>query len=278
MQALINLDEVPIVERQHARAGLFRSQSLLHGEEGAPDNFYLQLAHTYSDFHSPRHRHNFDQVRVQLRGEADFARDGVMRPGTVGYFPEGVYYGPQSIAGESQTLVLQFGGASGAGYISEARFQQAVDELRQHGSFENGVFRRPEAVDGRKNQDAYEAVWEYVNGQRIQYASGEHEKPVFVDPADVPWQDEPERPGVRRKSLGRYSSRGVRLSVIGLAPQASVTLAPHALVFVLGGAGLAADRGWRAHATLRTGAQGTPVTATERAELLEIHIPPLSGH
>lgn len=278
MLALINLDDVPVIERQHARAGLFRSQSLLHGEEGTLENFYLQLAHTYSDFHSPRHRHNFDQVRVQLRGDADFARDGVMRPGTVAYFPEGTYYGPQSIAGESATLVLQFGGASGSGYISEQRFQAAVDELKQHGSFDNGVYRRAEAVDGRKNQDAYEAVWEYVNGRRIAYASGEHDAPVFTDPAQIAWQDEPGAPGVRRKLLGRFSSRGVQLSVIGLQPGAQIRLAPHAIAFVLGGEGSAELGAWKAHATLRTGDQGAAVHATSASELLEIHIPPLSGH
>ncbi len=278
MQALVNLDDVPVIERQHARAGLFRSQSLLHGEEGTPENFYLQLAHTYADFHSPRHRHNFDQVRVQLRGDADFARNGVMRPGSVAYFPEGVYYGPQSIAGESATLVLQFGGASGSGYISEERFQQAVNELKRHGRFENGVFRRHEGEDGRKNQDAYEAVWEYVHGRRIHYAASELDAPVFIDPAGIAWADEPASPGVRRKALGRFSARGTRLSAIGLAPDAAVELAPHAIVFVLDGEGSSPLGTWRRHATLRTGATGATVRAARPSELLEMHIPPLAPH
>lgn len=32
MQAVVNLDEVPVVERQHARAGLFRAQAPLNGQ------------------------------------------------------------------------------------------------------------------------------------------------------------------------------------------------------------------------------------------------------
>ena len=135
------------------RSGRMRLKTLATGEPGTPGNFALMLSHTPDGYDSPRHRHNFDQVRVQLHGDADFARNGVMRPGSIAYFPEGVHYGPQSIAGESATLVLQFGGASGSGYISEARFQQAVDELRRHGTFENGVFRRHEGESGRKNQD-----------------------------------------------------------------------------------------------------------------------------
>jgi hypothetical protein len=276
MQALVNLDEVPVVERQHARAGLFRAQALLNGEDGTPDNFFLQLSQTYCDFASPRHRHNFDQVRVQLKGDADFARDGVMKPGTIGYFPEGVFYGPQSIAGESATLVLQFGGASGSGYISEERFQQGVTELKQYGSFEGGIYRRNNDDDGRRNQDAYEAVWEHIHGRRMEYPKSEHRQPVFLAPADFQWQAEPAMAGVQRKTLGRFSARGTRLSILGAPAGTQLTLAPHSIVFVLQGEGRCADgAGWRRHATLRTGAAAESVTATQACELLEVQIPPV---
>jgi hypothetical protein len=278
MQALVNLDDVPVVERQHARAGLFRAQALLNGTEGTPENFYLQLSQTYSDFASPRHRHNFDQVRVQLKGDADFARDGVMRPGTVAYFPEGVFYGPQSIAGESATLVLQFGGASGSGYISEERFQAAVVELKQSGSFENGIYHRTREDGGRKNQDAYEAVWELIHGKRLDYPKSEFGQPVFLDPADFQWQDEPALPGVQRRTLGRFSSRGFRMSVLGAAAGTQLQLAAHSIVFVLQGEGRSAGGApWRQHATLHTGSAAEAVTVTQACELLELHIPPLAG-
>jgi hypothetical protein len=276
MQALINISDVPVVERQHARAGLFHSQSLLNGPEGTPENFYLQLSHLHSDFFSPRHRHNFDQVRVQLLGDASFTRDGVMRPGMVGYFPEGVYYGPQENAGESKTLVLQFGGASGSGYISEERFQQGVEELKQFGTFEKGVFHRPREGGGRKNQDAYEAVWEHIHGRRMEYPKNEHAQPVFMDPAEFAWQDEPGAAGVRRKLLGVFSARKTRISILGLAPGATATLAPHSIAFVFSGRGTAAGQEWRAHATLRTGTAPEALRADEPSEVLELHIPPLN--
>ncbi len=275
MEQVINLDEVPVRERQHARAGMFRSQELLAGPEGSPENYFMQLSYTFNDFFSPRHRHNFDQVRVQLRGDADFARDGVMRPGTIGYFPEGVFYGPQTIAGESATLVLQFGGASGSGYISETRFQQGVEELKAFGTFDKGVFHRPKEGGGRKNQDAYEAVWEHINGRRLEYPRSEHSQPVFMHPDDFTWADEPGLPGVRRKLLGVFSARRLRISVLGLAPGASAPLAPNAIAFVLAGSGQADGAPWRAQATLRTGDEGGNVTAGEAAEILEIHLPHL---
>lgn len=277
MDALINIDEVPVRERQHARAGLFRSQELLHGSDGTPENFYLQLSYTYNDFFSPRHRHNFDQVRIQLRGNADFGRDGVMRPGTIGYFPEGVYYGPQTIAGESSTLVLQFGGASGSGYVSERRFQQAVEELKAYGSFANGVFCRTKEGGGRKSQDAYEAVWEHIYGRRMEYAKAEHEQPVFRHPDDFAWAEEPGLAGVLRKVLGVFSARKTRISVLAMDARACAPLAPNSIGFVLAGAGGSDGKLWRRHATFKTGDTPATLIAGEMSEVLEIHIPPLKS-
>ncbi|NUO72058.1 MAG: hypothetical protein HOQ10_05010 [Frateuria sp.] len=275
MEAVINIADIPVVERNHARAGVFHSQSLLHGPEGTPENFYLQLSHLHNDFFSPRHRHNFDQVRVQLLGDASFTRDGVMRAGTIGYFPEGVFYGPQENAGESKTLVLQFGGASGSGYISEARFQQGVEELRRFGTFDKGVFHREKEDGGRKNQDAYEAVWEHIHGRRMEYSASEHAAPVFMDPRDFAWQDEPGAAGVRRKLLGVFSARKLRISILGLDAGASASLAPSSIAFVLAGSGRAGGQQWRQHATLRTSETAEAIVATEPSEVLELHIPHL---
>jgi hypothetical protein len=277
MNAIVNLSDVPVIERQHARAGLFRSQALMQGEDGSPDNFFLQLSHTFSDFASPRHRHNFDQIRVQLRSDADFARDGVMRPGMLAYFPEGVFYGPQSIAGESSTLVLQFGGASGSGYISEDRFQQGVAELRAHGEFEGGIYRTTQADGRRRNQDAYEAVWEHIHGRRLHYPASTYAQPVFIDPEVAAWRDEPGQPGVRRRALGRFEPRGVVLSMIDLAAGARTALAPYAIGFVMAGRGRAHDRPWQPHASLRTTHAALDLIADEPAQVLEIAIPPLAG-
>jgi len=214
-------------------------------------------------------------VRVQLHGDAGFSRDGTMRAGMVGYFPEGVYYGPQNNTGASSTLVLQFGGASGSGYISEARFQEGVEELKQFGTFDKGVFHRPKEGGGRKNQDAYEAVWEHINGREMVYPQGQHPEPVFMDPADFQWQDEPGRSGVRRKQLGVFSERKLRISLLGLDAGAVAVLAPNSIAFVMSGRGTAQGKEWRQHATLRTGEQGDELKAVEASEVLELHIPHL---
>ena len=94
---IVHGDQVPEKIRIHQhRQGVFRHRTVAAGEPGTPGNFILEMVRTTDDFFSPRHKHNFDQFRYQLEGEFDFDRNGKMTPGTIGYFPEGTPYGPQS--------------------------------------------------------------------------------------------------------------------------------------------------------------------------------------
>src|SRR6516225_9242589 len=158
-----------VVRQFQHRQGQFIHRKLLTGERGTPGNFLLELVRTTSDFFSPRHRHNFDQFRYQVEGEFDFDRNGRMKPGIIGYFPEGTPYGPQSSSVNSLTLVLQFGGASGNGYMTQEQMEAGTAELKKHGTFEKGVFRRNECEEGKRNVDGYQAVWEHVNKRPMTY-------------------------------------------------------------------------------------------------------------
>lgn len=275
MQQILNLSDLEIIERVHARGGKFRYYPLLSGKDGTAGNFFLQLSYTYSDFDSPRHRHNFDQVRVQLEGDADFSRDGVMKPGMVGYFPEGVFYGPQSIPGESVTLVLQFGGASRSGYLSEAEFQRGIAELKETGSFERGVYKVAKPEGGTRNQDAYEAVWEHMNGRELRYPESRYDKPVFMRPDAAAWVPDDAARGVARKHLGTFSEAHTRLSQLALDAGAEVAVPPNTIVFVLQGSGSTAAGGWEARSSLYTGDAPGRMRAERASQLIQIELPRL---
>ncbi|MBU1359575.1 MAG: hypothetical protein KKC85_19470 [Gammaproteobacteria bacterium] len=275
MQQILNLRDLEMIERVHARGGKFRYYPLLSGEDGTPGNFFLQLSNTFNDFDSPRHRHNFDQVRVQLEGDADFARDGVMNPGMVGYFPEGVYYGPQSISGESLTLVLQFGGASRSGYVSEAEFQRGVAELKETGTFDRGVYKVAKPEGGTRNQDAYEAVWEHIRGRELEYPQSRYDKPVFMRPSAAEWEPDPDTQGLARKHLGSFSERHTRLSMLRLDAGVDVQVPANSIVFVLEGQGRADDGSWEARSSMYTGAGSSTIVAEAASQLLLIELPRL---
>lgn len=275
MQQILNLRDLEIIERVHARGGKLRYYPLLSGRDGTAGNFFLQLSYTYSDFDSPRHRHNFEQVRVQLEGDADFSRDGVMKPGMVGYFPEGVFYGPQSIPGESVTLVLQFGGASRSGYLSEAEFQRGIAELKETGTFERGVYKVAKPEGGTRNQDAYEAVWEHMNGRELRYPESRYDKPVFMRPDAAAWMPDGTSRGVARKHLGSFSEARTRLSQLALDAGAEVAVPPNTIVFVLQGSGSTVGGDWEARSSLYTGDAASSMHAERASQLIQIELPRL---
>jgi hypothetical protein len=274
---VIPLDSVPLIERQHVREGVFRSRRILNGTPGTPGNFSLQIGVAPS-YYSPRHRHNFDQVRYQLDGDFDFAADGVMKAGSVAYFPEGTYYGPQSSAAENSTLVLQFGGASGSGYISPEQYEKASAELAKHGTFAKGVYTQLKADGGKINKDAYEAVWEQVNGRPLVYPKQRYLRPVFMDPESFEWVPLADQPGVSWKNLGEFSERRTRVALYKISPGAALPLAENSIYFVLAGAGTAGGKPFDRHATiyLRIDDQATacvPSNAVAPAEVLHIGLP-----
>ena len=123
------------------RQGTIEFKCLLQGEERSPDNFEFSLVQTRGQYHTPRHRHNFDQVRLNLTGAMNYADGKDLRAGEVGYFPEGTRYGPQNIVGDPLTLVLQSGGASGEGFMSYRQLNDGHRALEKLGTFSEGVFR-----------------------------------------------------------------------------------------------------------------------------------------
>ena len=111
--------------------------------------------------------------------------------GSVAYFPEGTFYGPQRMAGESLVLLLQLGGASGQGFMRYEDLQAGHATLAARGTFAGGIYRGP---DGRP-RDGYEAVWEHVHGRPIAYPPPRFEEPILMWPAHCPWvpsRDEPD--------------------------------------------------------------------------------------
>src|SRR5207237_10189432 len=98
---------------------------------------------------SPRHGHISGQIREPLEGVLHSGRDGKLVAGMVGYCPEAVYYGPQSQDPNipCKTIVLQFGGASGSGYLSQAEVKVGMEELKGEGEYKGGMCGRRADVE-----------------------------------------------------------------------------------------------------------------------------------
>lgn len=217
---------------------LFRT--LLSGEEGDPGNFRLVYVRVNSKISTPRHRHNFDQLRLTLEGAINYGPGQWIEPGELAYFPEGTPYGPEEADNERLGVTIQFGGDSGEGFISERQMNEGMARLQTRGVFENGIYRRTDTPPGgvRRNQDAFEAIWEEVNGRRITYPEKRWEAPVLMRPQEVAWTQEEQ--GVARKTLGTFGKRGTGFALLRLDEGAQLDLASRGgarIGFVLSGQG-----------------------------------------
>ncbi|MGA2393522.1 MAG: hypothetical protein ABSH03_09260 [Candidatus Lustribacter sp.] len=215
----------------------------IHGREGALDNFRLTFNRGLGGTENqPRHRHNFDQIRMPLAGRVSYGPKRWIEAGDIGYFPEGLHYGPTEDHRDVGTsgLTLQFGGASGLGFLSSDQMLAATRALEGLGTFEKGLFWRETAGGKRKPQDAFEAMWEHVNGRRIEYPKPRYTDQIVMRPANYAWQGLPDAPGVQIKPLGDFTERHVTVQLLRLEPGAAATLGPRGgtqACVVLNGAG-----------------------------------------
>jgi hypothetical protein len=279
--AVVNIVQADQVEwkrgLQH-RGGTFHYRHLLEGAAGTPGNFHLGIGQQDGDFASPRHRHNFDQFRFQLEGTMNFDRNGKMSRGTLGYFPEGAAYGPQTSEGRSVTAVLQFGGASGNGYLSPAEVAAGTEELKKFGTFEGGIFRRNGDVEGRRNSDAYQAIWEYVHGRWMDYPKPRYRDPIMLDPENYDWLPLAGVPGARQKPLGTFTERECSAALIGLSPGTTYRAGGRSVYLVLSGDGRVGNESYRALTALHLESGETAdFAARESTELLRLVLPNLAG-
>lgn len=273
---LVQGDQIEWVRGLEYRGGTFHYRNLMEGESGTIDNFQLSMGRNDKDFVSPRHRHNFEQFRFQLEGDLDFDRDGVMKPGMVGYFPEGTYYGPQTSEGEATTFVLQFGGSSGQGYLSRKEVNAGMAELRKTGTFDGGVYRRNEGEPGKRNMDGFQAIWEHANGRPLQFPKARYDKPVMMDQAGYEWVPMEDAPGVSEKLLGVFTERRSQSGMLRLAAGATLKGQGRSLYLCYKGNGQVDGQPLRALTTvfLERGEQAT-FKAEQEVEMIHFGLPDL---
>ena len=250
---------------------------LLVGEPGTPENYLCNIAKNEGDYGSPRHRHNFDQIRVALDGDMRIGPHQVVREGQIGYFPEGTYYGPYDDAGRERTImIVQFGGASGSGYLSEDEAARGKAALLGEGEFRDGIFRRTSGA-GKKNQDGFEAVWEHCMGRKLVYPKARYDMPIVLDPRSFDWRPTGE-PGVSSKRLGTFTERETRLDVIRLDAGATWTGPAEQAIrifFVLDGTGTCGGEAYDRHTAIEARPDERPSFVAGRATEVLVLVMPL---
>jgi hypothetical protein len=265
-------------ERDHP-TGSLAFKYLLAGDDASPDNFVLLLARQDKHFATERHRHNFDQFRFPIRGDMNVGNGVRLREGQLGYFTEGAPYGPQDDPLEPSSpsprmhLTLQFGGATGYGYLGPNRLRACRDELRRDGEFVDVFYHRH---DGTK-QSGLDAVWQHAFGVGLEYPRPRYPGPIIIDPKSFRWLAIAGLPGVERKHLGTFTERGVWAEIVRVQAGASWTpnrSEARRLLFVLSGSGNIDDAEIATHSGIQLdgGEQGR-IVSKETLELLVLGLP-----
>ena len=261
------------------RGGSATYAYLLDGDPSSPiDNYSLVIARTPGRF-SPRHRHNFEQFRYQIDGTANYGRTGKLKPGMLGYFPEGVHYGPQT-QDENETLtmlVLQCGGATGSGYPGRAAVLRAQQELREKGTFKDGVFHRNADEPGKRNVDGFQAIWEHLNQRSLVYPKPRFDVPILMHPDSFQELAVEGAPGVFEKHMGAFTEARSEIGITRIEKGSSYRVTgKRDIFFVVSGSGVVEGESLRRFTTvfLDFGDRAT-FEASEEIVLVRIRLPDL---
>jgi hypothetical protein len=182
----------PAAFYQDHPAGTVSFNYLLMGQEPqSPEHYRYILGRQDADFYMPRHRHTFEQVRLPIVGDMNLGEQGILHQGEIGYFPEGLHYGPQedplgaAKPGERLQLALQFGGASGRGCPGRGRGPAA---------------RR---ADGERSER-----------RTIKFPRPRYNNVIILNPAHYGWLPLPGATGVERKYFGSFTERAFWIEMI----------------------------------------------------------------
>jgi hypothetical protein len=146
-----------------------------------------------------------------------------------------------------------------------------VEKLKAHGTFDKGVYRTTKADGSVRSQDAYEAVWEDLNGRALKYPTSRYQKPIFLEPEAFGWK--PAGAGAARRHLLTASEGELRLAQWRLPPGGHTTVEPNTIVFVLAGQGASEGRDWDRWSTLYSEQAPLELEARSEVLLLEIRLP-----
>lgn len=256
------------------RGGNIAHKLLFEGDEDSPDNYMLVLAREASDFYSPRHCHPWDQVRYCFEGAIPIGHEVFVEGGEIAYFPESVPYGPQEGGEDRIVLLLQFGGASGQGFIGPGRLNAAREELSSRGRFEKGYYVS-RAGEAEQREDAYEAIWRHVTGRPLAYAEPVYKEPIVMRTTAMARRPAG-APGVAVRSIGVFPQRGLAIRQWDIGSAGSLTLpADDAIrfLFVLEGAGELNGAALHRHSVGRIAAgEAAEVRAGQDLRAMEISV------
>jgi hypothetical protein len=278
---VLTLGDLPWETVSRGRVNAIRRKRLPM-ESGIPGaTFEYSYSVVPDGYYTPRHRHNFDQIRYTTYGIQSTGL-GDLGPGECGYFPEGAYYGPQQQKGECGCLVLQFQGASGERLLSNEEMNATYQSMIAAGAkFENGVYTTHKQ-DGKKlNKDSYVAIWEQHEGRKLTFPEPRYREPVMMMSERFAWVPDRKRRGVETKHLMTFTEYRNEIGFIRLLAHAALEGCRQPAVelrYLLEGAVTYAGKRWEkdTYFFLPAGAAVEPMQTDVGATFFSLTLPMIS--
>jgi hypothetical protein len=156
-------------------------------------------------FTAPRHRHNFDQIRLTLNGTTDYGYEQVAAAGDAAFFPAGAHYGPERFE-EAEIFLLQWS----PDWVTRQQSDTAYAELATRGRFVDGFYVTTDEAGNELRTDGTNAVWEAVNKKQLVIPTPKYAQPILMHPGGYQWR---EGPGdVEVKDLGHFTENDLNIS------------------------------------------------------------------
>lgn len=157
-------------------------------------------------FTAPRHRHDFEQIRLCIRGRLDFGDGAVCDAGEIGYFPAGVFYGPETIA-DAEMLLLQWSPM----WVTRAQNKDAIVHLETVGEFSGGMYSTVDHHGHKRSIDGVQAVWEHVYSRSMVFPAGRYQSAIVMRPDAFAWVP---AEGYSSKVLGSFTEHDTRIEAL----------------------------------------------------------------
>jgi hypothetical protein len=111
-------------------------------------------------------------------------------------------------------MVLQFGGASGYGYLSVEQREAANEALKTRGQFKGGMFTYVDEQGQQQTKDGSEACFEHATGRKLEFAPPRYEDVIVMNPSAYAWLEAAD--GVAVKWLAAFTERNARIGFVRL--------------------------------------------------------------
>jgi hypothetical protein len=170
-------------------------------------------------FTAPKHRHNFDQIRLTLSGQTDYGHEQIAESGDATFFPAGAYYGPERFE-EAEIFLLQWS----PDWVTRQQSDAAYAELADKGEFKDGFYVTTDDNGEQIRKDGTNAVWEAVNGKPLVIPSPKYQQPILMRPEGFDWARTDD--GVEVKDMGHFTEADLNIVTYRWPEGASIRLGP----------------------------------------------------